>query len=168
VTVRVQGCFVEIDKSDLPVIRSRRWRVAHREGRSYVVAGGGKRGAVVSLHRAILNPPPGVPVDHINGDGLDNRRSNLRACSTAENVRNSRKYAAHRATSKFKGVCLDRGKYRAQIALPGRKLNLGRFASEEEAARAYDAAALQHFGEFARLNFPPVLGAPSPVCGGAR
>lgn len=91
--------------------------------------------------------------DHRNGDGLDNRRANLRAATDQDNLRNMRK---HRGSSRFKGVCWhcnDRC-WNVKIRLGGRAVNLGAFADEVAAALAYDAAAREYFGEFAALNFP--------------
>lgn len=94
-------------------------------------------------------------VDHINGNGLDNTRANLRYATPAQNAANARQ--RRDSTSGFKGVHRNgpRGlPWRAQIAKGGKKRHLGLFESAEIAARAYDAAALELFGEFARLNFP--------------
>jgi hypothetical protein len=91
-------------------------------------------------------------VDHRNGDGLDNRRANLRPASVSENAMN-RGLAANN-TSGFKGVSRKRNRWQAAIKLDGNTRYLGMFATPEEAARAYDAAAREFFGEFARLNFP--------------
>ena len=92
-------------------------------------------------------------VDHVNGDGLDNRRANLRA---ADYSKNSMNHAVRSdSTSGFKGVFPYRGiKWRAQIGLDGSKISLGIFDAPQEAALAYDAAAIELFGAFARLNFP--------------
>jgi hypothetical protein len=91
-------------------------------------------------------------VDHINGNTSDNRITNLRVCTMTENQHNRRPDKGR----KYKGPTLNKGKWRCQIHLPGRPMqtHLGYFPTEEAAARAYDAAAKKHFGEFARLNFP--------------
>jgi hypothetical protein len=102
-------------------------------------------------------------VDHANGDGLDNRRQNLRQATQQQNMRNSRKYRG--GSSRYKGVCwkIRNQRWLAQIYVSEqdasgvptkRKLHLGTFTDQETAARAYDAAAREHFGEFACLNFP--------------
>lgn len=93
-------------------------------------------------------------VDHKNGNGLDNRRSNLRRATIAENARNRRLPSTN--TSGFKGVMFDkaRGLWRSHIGAEGRRLTIGRFTTPEEAARAYDEAAREMYGEFAWLNFP--------------
>ena len=96
-------------------------------------------------------------VDHRNGDGLDNRRQNLRPANDSKNQMNARMRSDN--PSGFKGVCADRHRWMARIQLDGRRTYLGYFATPQEAAHAYDAAALLHFGEFARPNFPQEIGA---------
>jgi hypothetical protein len=93
-------------------------------------------------------------VDHRNGNGLDNRRSNLRQASDRQNAQNRGRRSDN--TSGFKGVSWDdqQQAWSASICVDSVQRRLGRFSSREEAALAYDAAAIQHFGEFARLNFP--------------
>lgn len=101
------------------------------------------------LHREIMKPPPELVVDHINGNGLDNRKKNLRICTQAQNVRN-------RAPIKgrYKGVSSrGGGVWRARITVDGRMIYLGDHLSEIAAAKAYDQAAIRFHGEFARLNF---------------
>lgn len=107
------------------------------------------------MHRLILAVPPGMDIDHVNGNGLDNRRSNLRICTRSQNLANSRHT---RGTSKFRGVSRDtsRGCWQTGISHQGKRIALGRFDTEEAAARAYDAAALELRGQFARINFPPM------------
>jgi len=104
------------------------------------------------MHRFLMQPPPGMQIDHINGDGLDNRRCNLRLATNTQNRRNGKAHSD--GTSRFKGVCWDkfRGRWRADITFENRSIHLGRFHSETDAAIAYDAAARDLFGEFARLN----------------
>lgn len=106
----------------------------------------------VKLHQAVLQPPPGVQVDHRDGDGLNCRRGNLRAATNAQNHGNRRADRGNR--SGFKGVEPVPGGWRARIGVKGEVIRLGRFATPVEAARAYDAAARAAFGEFACLNFP--------------
>jgi hypothetical protein len=107
------------------------------------------------MHRQIVNPPDDLLVDHHNHNGLDNRRFNLRLATDSTNQQNARKRIT-KTTSRFKGVDFVKatGKWRARIAVNGRRLFLGSFDSELEAALAYDAAARKYFGEYACLNFP--------------
>lgn len=92
--------------------------------------------------------------DHENGDGLDNRKDNIRFCSHAENNSNKRK--SLNKTSKFKGVhwFKEQNTWVAHICHDGKSRHIGCFKNEADAAKAYDLAAMRHFGQFAKLNFP--------------
>jgi len=116
----------------------------------------------VRMHRQILGFPKGLDVDHRDGDGLHNWRLNLRAATRSQNLRNRHRGAAGKS-SRFIGVSRFRDSTRwlatirgGEIGPDGRskKLHLGYFGTEEEAARAYDSAARRYFGEFASPNFP--------------
>ena len=108
------------------------------------------------LHRLVLCARAGDIVDHIDGDGLNCVRHNLRFVTTAQNCHN--RTGAISASSRFKGVSLHRrsGKWQSQIKSGDKQRYLGLFADEADAARAYDAAALDLFGGYAALNFPAV------------
>ena len=112
----------------------------------------------VALHRVMLDAPKGMVVDHINRNGLDNRRSNLRLCTHKENMQNRR--ANSKNSTGYKGVRLTKSgkKYIARVCqkLDGKTVEhyLGTYDTPEEAARAYDAKAIELFGEYASLNFP--------------
>lgn len=139
------------------VVQSRRGRTAHFYAVSRIEQ------KLVFMHRFILEAPTGTVVDHIDGNGLNNQRANIRLCSHAQNQRNIR--VAY-GLSGFKGVSHDpfrndprTGKpyrlkqpFKAAIKFDGKQYNLGRFDTAEEAARKYDAAALEFHGEFAATN----------------
>ena len=105
------------------------------------------------MHREVIGAPPRVHVDHVDGDTLNNCRDNLRFCTSSQNQAN-RKRLSRNSRSNYRGVVFNKrcAKWQAQIKVLGRNIYLGVFHSEEDAAKAYDAAAIQHFGEFANPN----------------
>lgn len=109
-------------------------------------------GKSVSLPRLILRCPAGFVIDHIDGNTLDNRKSNLRICKQSENRLNTT--GKTRRVSRFKGVSRSRDKWRAEICRDGARVHIGVFLTEEDAAKAYDERAAHLHGDFARLNFP--------------
>ena len=134
------------------------WCAMNQAGAFYAgrtVSVGGKR-LNLGMQRAILDAPSGMEVDHINGDTLDYRRSNLRIVTKHQNGLNRKK--KREGTSKYKGVSFVRGKWRTRITMHERTVNLGYSPTEIRAARVYDAAAVEYHGEFARLNFPEEWG----------
>lgn len=104
------------------------------------------------MHRVILLPESNMQVDHINGNGLDNRRCNIRTCTVAQNTAN--RIMVMKKSSKYKGVCWNKAmrKWKAYIKHSYKGFHLGYFDNEEEAALAYNNAAKLYFSEFARLN----------------
>ncbi len=149
------GLSVRVDDEDFSRLRHRTWRlVRSKKGGSYVAAKTTERGRfrLLYLHREVLDAPAGVPVDHINGDTLDNRKENLRLCSASTNQQN--RHAVFGA-SRYKGVCWHKScrKWQAAIKVEGRSIHLGLFADERDAALAYDQAARRDFGDFAHTNF---------------
>lgn len=151
-----QGRYAIVDEEDYERVSRFKW-YAHREPRKhgpdafYAQRQNGKKEE--RMHRVILGlTDPKVDVDHINRDGLDNRRCNLRAVTQSENSRNME--SIH-GSSKYKGVGFSKSaqKWQARITKDYKAHYLGLFTSEEDAARAYDAKAMEIFGEFARLNF---------------
>lgn len=107
----------------------------------------------IRMHRELMNPPEGKVVDHINGNGLDNRKENLRVCLQSQNCRNARKYEA---SNRYIGVTYlkTKDKWQANGNMDGKQVYLGIFDCEIAAARARDAYVRQHYGEFAKFNFP--------------
>ncbi len=146
-----QGKVAAVDDEDFEYLNQWKWWYSDGCAKKSVYMNGKRKPAGAYMHRLIMNTPPGMDTDHINGNSLDNRRCNLRVCTHAENLRNK---AKTKGTSKYKGVHWHKAdnKWRAQIGVDWGKLHLGNFHTEEEAALAYNEAALKHFGEFARLN----------------
>lgn len=157
-----------VDATDYEWLSKRRCYAVEKSGRWYaaVVQYRGKHlqhqpTQSIGMHRLILNAPPGFQVDHINGDGLDNRRSNLRLATYSQNQAN-RHTRIFTNTSGYRGVSFKKQdrRWRAQITVEGRYQHLGYFNTPEEAARAYDRAFYEAFGEYATLNFPAELDRP--------
>lgn len=144
----VNGGFAVVDDESLPLMGARRWRRKSDHGRTYVYSSTRPQ---VALHRLIADPPAGMMVDHINGNGLDNRRANLRVASNSQNQANRQRVRG----AYIKGICFHRksGKWQAQIKKDDVNFYLGLYASEEAAAHAYAKAAHRLFGEFAWTNF---------------
>lgn len=150
-----QGYEAIVDERD-GYLAEYAWRAQPTEHTCYAarsVGGHGKQ-RTVFMHRVILGAPEGIEGDHIDGDGLNNRRSNLRLATRSQNGQNS-----HVVLGKvpFRGVFQNAGqpdRYRAAIRHLGIRTYLGTYATPEEAARAYDTAAIQMHGEFASVNFP--------------
>ena len=126
----------------------------------YAIRNRNKEGAdsynrvTVLLHREIMNAEQGSMIDHINGDTLDNRKENLRFCTSSQNNINQKLRKDNK--SGFKGVIWNKEakKWRAEVGCKGKSVFVGDFMNLQEAARAYDKAAIELFGEFAHLNFP--------------
>lgn len=147
-----QGKSTIIDDADADRILKYRWNAVQVSPGNWYASSSSS--PVRYLHRFLLDDPDGI-VDHINHDGLDNRRSNLRIAErNGLNIANAR---FEKNAHGYRGVYLDRrGRkrpYGAQIKVHRKHMNLGYFATAEEAARAYDAAARKHFGEYANTNF---------------
>ena len=123
--------------------------------RRRVPNGKGGKETLVYMHQEVIKVPDGMVVDHINHDGMDDREANLRAATRAQNIRNRKKFAKS-SSSKYKGVYLRKKtrKWEVKITFERKKIHLGTFCDEIEAAKAYDRAAIKYHGDFASLNFP--------------
>jgi len=146
-----QGKFALVDDDMFDYLMQ--WKWSYRHGYAYRKKGMPSRDNI-HMHRVIMNTPDGMQTDHINGDGLDNRRANLRICTDVENKRNKGLISSN--TSGYKGVSWNapRKQYQAYIKVNNKVIFLGRYPEPESAGHAYDEAAKKYFGEFARLNFP--------------
>lgn len=144
-----KGFYAYVDAADYEWLNQWRWR-AYASG--YAVRQ--ENGKTVFMHREIMKPPPGKIVDHVNGNGFDNTRANMRNITKRQNRYNQAKRTG--SASIYKGVARDErsGKWYAKIGSGDIHWTSPRFEDEAEAARAYDYMAVEVFGEFARLNFP--------------
>lgn len=142
-----QGKYATVDEEDFEVLNQWKWSLLVTKNRMYAVSGN------ILMHRLLLRAPKGKDVDHKNGDGLDNRRENIRTCTHAQNMMNTKRYKSNK--SGFKGVYYLRyskkNPWAASIQLKGRREFLGLFPSKERASEAYNEAALKGAGEFARI-----------------
>ena len=160
-----EGRFTIVDQKDFYLLNNFRW-CAKGDGQCIYavrfVIEADKRAKIVTMHREIMDTPPGILVDHRNNDGLDNRRDNLRLATSSQNNINCRRNKS-KSSSRFVGVTFDKRKkqWRVRISVNRKRIFLGYFDSEIDAAKAYDEAAKKYYGEFARLNFPENSQSPS-------
>ena len=147
-----KGAWTALNDIDLDVVSQFRWHTSGDEKlgtKFYALSKCGKGQPIKRMHRVIMDAPSHLFVDHINGNGLDNRRSNLRLCTHAENLRNRSKTKDN--TTGFKGVSMKpNGTYCAEIMTNYKKTYIGTFPTAEEASAAYHRVSLELHGEFAR------------------
>lgn len=152
-TPKYPGTFALVDDEDYERLSAYHW-YAFKGGRNLYACRNAEHGIQVKMHRVILSAPKGKLVDHIDGNSLNNQKANLRLCSRAENGRNRKTPNRNNKSSRFKGVWFNRkgGVFMAKIVVQNERIYLGQFASEIDAAAAYNSAAVQYHGEFASLN----------------
>lgn len=146
------GKFAQVDDEDYDYLMQFKWY--YNKGYATRTVDNHKNQKTIRMHRVIINTPIGMQTDHIDGDKLNNCRSNLRICTSSQNKQNCKIHRNN--TSGFKGVSWDgrkNRKWQAYISVSGRKISLGYYENPSDAAQAYDKAAKERFGEFANLNF---------------
>lgn len=151
-TVQLNNGFVAlVDDVDFERVSDIKW--CAMKNNNVVYAKSSDHNHQYSMHRLILNAPRSIRVDHIDRDGLNNQRGNLRLCTATQNAQNQTLKKSN--TSGFKGVNWEERDqaWRARIVVGGKRISLGSFKSAAVAALAYDLAAVNYFGDFARLNF---------------
>lgn len=145
--------YALVDDEDYEWLNQWSWFFRNKK-RRYVVRQNwyDKKSHTMSMHRQIMNPPDSKLVDHINRDPRDNRKCNLRMCTSSQNSFNQKK--RKNVTSKYKGVSYskERNKWVCMITCKYKDYPLGRFKTEQEAAKKYNEKAKELFGEFAYLN----------------
>jgi len=154
------GAVVLCDDEDYAKLIRFRWRRTyfknkHTQYAMAYVRNEGKYSGCVYMHRLLTDAGKGQQVDHIDGNGLNNQKANLRLCSQSQNNVNGRKRAG--SSSQHKGVTWrkDTGKWQAQAWANGKRYSLGCYQSEERAALAYNRFMVDQFGEFVRQNDVP-------------
>lgn len=152
-----RGYVALVDEEDAAWLQAYRWTATKSGLCIYATASAKNGGERIWMHRLILSAPKGVPVDHKNGNGLDNRRCNIRLATWSQNSSNRTRLNSNNPHG-FKGVTKYtaypnlRKPWQASIGVRGKRIRLGYFATPEEAAAAYDVAVLKHHGEFGVTN----------------
>lgn len=145
------GYVAIIDIEDVEIVAPYRWQVAHNGNTRYATTQ--VDGKTIYMHRLITGADRGVSVDHVNHDGLDNRKANLRLCSHQNNLRN--RVLARDNSTGYVGVEKTRhGRYRAQVWDKGKRVHSSNHETPEDAALARDEAARELYGEYGTYNFP--------------
>lgn len=147
-----QGKYAIVDDEDFERLNYYNWSLGKTGNTKKEYAKISIKRKTIKMHRLIMNTPQGMDTDHINGNGLDNRKSNLRICTQSQNEAN--KGLQKNNTSGFKGVQWNKQykKWSAKINKNKKSFYVGYFTDKKEAAKAYNTKAKELFGEFARLN----------------
>lgn len=147
-----RGKYTLVDEDDFDWLSQWKWRYNGKYAEASYAEKDGVVFERILMHRLILQPPEGLQTDHKNLDKLDNRKENLRACSISQNSANKAKCTWGK--NKYKGVRKRTNAFGwyARIKKDGKFIYLGRFEKEDDAASAYNNAAIKYFGEFARIN----------------
>jgi hypothetical protein len=151
-----KGHVALVDDADYEALRKHRWSLKTRTGGGHYAVRDDRTGPKrrkISMHRQLLGLGPSETVDHEDGDGLNNQRGNLRPATHGQNMKNRWK-KRNSMVSPYKGVRYCGTHWMASISIDKKLKKLGKFTVAEDAARAYDRAAREHFSEFARVNFP--------------
>lgn len=148
-----KGYIAFVDDEDYDQLITHKWKAnVTSSGQVYAMRAG------LKMHRVVMNAPKGMVVDHINGNTLDNQKKNLRICEQRMNARNRGVRKTCHKTSMFKGVHLAKsGVWIARIRVNSKGYCLGYFDREIDAALAYNQAAIERFGSFAKINDPALL-----------
>ena len=146
-----RGLYALVDARNYEWLSRHKWSIQDGAPGKAVYAVRGSHGRKIFMHREIMKPPPGMVVDHINRNGLDNREANMRNCTRLQNLQN--RYW-HAGRSQYRGVSPRGDKWIALVGYKGETMCVGLFDDEVEAAKARDRKAYELAGEFADLNFP--------------
>lgn len=154
-----QGKVTLVDDEDYEYLNQWKWHTEKSDGGNtyYAVRNiqlGFKKRTTTKMHRVIMNTPTDMQVDHIDMNGLNNQRSNLRNVTQSQNQRNREVQRNNQTGYKGVGRTKNKRRFRARIKIGRQSIVLGYFLDAKEAALAYDEAAKKYHGEFARLNFP--------------
>lgn len=163
IILNIKGYFITIDTSDYLLISKYTWRPNKIKDQPWLIyfrtytEGSHTTRKEILMHRLIMGCTykDGINIDHIDGNTLNNSKSNLRRCSISQNVANARK--APNKSSPYKGVTLDAksGKWKVTITCKGRSYHLGYYINILDAAKTYNEKAIELFGEFAKINTIP-------------
>jgi len=150
-----RGKVALVDDEDYNRVSQYKWHTC--EDGNIFYAHGRVRGKEIQMHRFILNAKIGEITDHIDGDGLNNQKTNLRFVTKSQNSVHGRKFKMYNGktcSSKYKGVSKDGNLWHSRIIFEGKYINLGWFKNEEDAARVYDDKMIELQGVYGKLNFP--------------